>query len=186
MGRNTKAIGAHSTAMGSSTEASGGLSTAMGLSTIASGEGSIAMGSQTTALGNYATAMGSQTKAETYPSTAIGHYNTGGGSPDSYLDTDPLFEIGNGTDDARRTNALTVLRNGTILAPTFDTTEITHAKALVTKEYADAQDAAAKTFVVDLVATFEARIKVLERQLVAVGQSTPAINPVDVGGQTTP
>ena len=132
------ATGQFSTAMGSSTTASGYASTAMGQSTIAQGDWSTAIGESTTASGFFSTAMGWDTTANAYYSTAMGRHNVGGGNGFSDIATDPLLEVGNGADDANRSNALTILKNGTITAPSFDISEITDAKALVTKEYADA------------------------------------------------
>ncbi|MFL0354119.1 tail fiber domain-containing protein [Xanthomarina sp. GH4-25] len=151
MGDKTDALGFSSTAMGSSTQASGNFSTAIGKVTLASGdfstamgyytdalgERSTAMGSDTEASGNISTAMGYKTTAEAYASTAIGRFNTGGGTTDSWLSTDPLFEVGNGYSSSNKSNALTILKNGTITAPSFNLTEITDDKALITKEYAD-------------------------------------------------
>ena len=90
------------------------------------------------ASGDYATAIGREIKAEAYNSLAIGQFNIGGGNPNSWMNTDPLLEIGNGTNSSNLSNALTVLKNGTITAPSFDISEITDDKALITKEYADA------------------------------------------------
>ena len=136
------ATGRYSTALGYQTTASGYGSFASGINTIASQSQATAIGAATTASGVSSTAMGIGTRAEAPNSTAIGLYNIGGGDPLLASSTDPLFEIGNGnyvdgTND-NRTNALTVLRNGTITAPSFDVFEITDDKALITKEYADA------------------------------------------------
>ncbi len=90
------------------------------------------------ATGYEAVAMGLGTKADSYASTALGYYNIGGGDPLNWAGTDPLFEIGNGFTPSYLSNALTVLKNGTITAPSFDLAEITDNKALITKEYADA------------------------------------------------
>ena len=136
MGSDTEASGDYSTAMGRNTTASGHYSTSMGSSTVATGNYSTAMGSFTDASGDYSAAMGFLTKAESFRSTAIGSKNIGGGNPTSWVATDPLFEIGN--SQGTSSNALTVLKNGTITAPTFDLAEITDDKALITKEYADA------------------------------------------------
>lgn len=87
---------------------------AMGRRTTASGSYSTAFGNQTTASGWSSTAMGGYTKAESYLSLALGRFNVGGGSPNSWVDTDPLFEIGNGTDGLNPANALTVLKNGNV------------------------------------------------------------------------
>jgi hypothetical protein len=152
MGENTTASGSNATAMGEFSTASGGnsvamgfdttasnfASTAIGRSTTASGSHSTAMGSFTTASGARSTSMGLDTDAESFTSTAMGRFNVGGGNATTWVETDPLFEIGNGPTSNNRTNALTVLKNGTITAPTFDISEITDAKALITKEYADA------------------------------------------------
>ncbi|MFC0603133.1 tail fiber domain-containing protein [Winogradskyella pulchriflava] len=145
MGGGTTASDIAATAMGSETTASGYSATAMGIETTASGDVATAMGYQTTATADLSTSMGQNTKAEAFISTAIGRYNIGGGNQSTWIETDPLFEIGNGTSDANRTNALTVLKNGTITAPSFDMAEIIDPKALVTKEYADAQAGALST-----------------------------------------
>ncbi len=135
---NTTASGNKSFAAGGETTASGDTSFAAGVTTIASGARSTAFGSVTTASGIASSAFGSETKAESVNSFALGMFNIGGGDPQSLNDADPLFEIGNGTNDTNRSNALTVLKNGTITAPSFDISEITDAKALITKEYLEA------------------------------------------------
>ncbi len=151
MGDGTEASGQYSTALGNGTEASGRNSTALGTLSVASGATSTALGYDTRALGdysfatglrsiatgNYSFASGLSTKADSRYSTTFGRYNIGGGTASSWDPIDPLFEIGNGSDDANRSNALTILKNGTITAPTFDLIEITDDKALITKEYAD-------------------------------------------------
>ena len=124
MGYQTTASGDRSTAMGNSTTASGPFSTAMGNNTNASGNYSTAMGSNTTANGYISTAMGNNTTAN-YNSTALGRYNVGGGSNYSWVETDPLFEIGNGTSTTT-SNALTVLKNGNVGIGTTNPTSNLH------------------------------------------------------------
>ncbi|MFD2823803.1 tail fiber domain-containing protein [Lacinutrix iliipiscaria] len=138
MGYNTEASGQTATAMGLETEASGENSTALGNATNAIGENSLAAGELTLAIGKTSTAIGNGINANGLLTTAIGRFNTGGGDPTTWVDTDPLFEIGNGASFGAKSNALTVLKNGTITAPSFDISEITDNKALITKEYADA------------------------------------------------
>ena len=104
----------------------------------ASGAYTTAFGTATEATGEIATVFGLRTLANAYNSFTIGRYNIGGGDPISWIETDPLFEIGNGSDTSNRNNALTILKNGTVIAPSFDIAEITDDKALVTKEYVDA------------------------------------------------
>jgi hypothetical protein len=113
-GYNATASGYASTALGESTTASGILSTAMGFNSIASANFSTAMGSSTTASGAYSTSMGMNTNASSYASLAIGRYNVGVGNASSWVSTDPLFEIGNGTSSASKSNAMTVLKNGRV------------------------------------------------------------------------
>jgi hypothetical protein len=105
-------IGHASVAMGDGTTASGQTSVALGASTIASGGNSTAMGVFSVASGIMATAMGYDTRAESYVNTVIGKYNIGGGNGTTWVNTDPLFEIGNGANNSDRTNAMTVLKNG--------------------------------------------------------------------------
>jgi hypothetical protein len=124
MGYQTTASGDRSTAMGNSTTASGPFSTAMGNNTNASGNYSTAMGSNTTANGYISTAMGNNTTAN-YNSTALGRYNVGGGSNYSWVEIDPLFEIGNGTSTTT-SNALTVLKNGNVGIGTTNPTTNLH------------------------------------------------------------
>ncbi|WP_417875058.1 tail fiber domain-containing protein [Xanthomarina gelatinilytica] len=138
MGYNTAASGQAATAMGFETEASGENSTALGNATNAIGENSLAAGELTLAIGKTSTAIGNGINANGLLTTAIGRFNLGGGDPTNWVETDPLFEIGNGSSFGAKANALTVLKNGTIIAPSFDISEITDNKALITKEYADA------------------------------------------------
>ena len=130
MGYETTASGGSSTAMGSNTTASGGSSIAMGYDTKASSLGTTAMGfgstasaDISTAMGNYttasglnSTAMGSNTTASDYSSTVIGQYNSSGSTATSATSFDtlaPAFVIGNGADAANKSDAFSVLFNGT-------------------------------------------------------------------------
>ena len=108
------ATGSYSTAMGYFITASGDYTTAMGRGTTASGFASTTMGFDTTALGNVSTAMGWGTNASSLNSTVMGRYNVGGGYATSWIETDKLFEIGNGASYLARKNAFTVLKNGKV------------------------------------------------------------------------
>jgi hypothetical protein len=144
LGEGTMASGSNSTAIGSFSRASGYISTALGSGTKASGECSIAMGDHTTASGeystvmgydteasgNYSTAIGSHTKAEAFQSTALGRYNIGGGDPDEWVDSDPIFEIGIG-DYLEDKNAVTVLKNGRVGIGTHEPQRMLHLKNLM-------------------------------------------------------
>jgi hypothetical protein len=117
MGERTKAIGDYSTAMGYSTTASGDFSTASGEGTTASGWYSTAMGAGTTANGMFSSAMGYGTIASDRVSLIIGQYNLLGStvtnSATDFSLENTAFVIGNGTNSANRSDALTVLLDGT-------------------------------------------------------------------------
>ncbi len=137
MGGNSTATGKDAVAMGGYANASGLNATSIGNQTWAEGQTSVALGGGTHAVGKWSTAMNILTTAGALASTAMGQYNIGGGAFDQWVWTDPLFEIGNSEDSENKSNALTVLKNGTITAPSFELAQITDPKALVTKEYVD-------------------------------------------------
>ncbi len=113
-GYGSTASGGTATALGSGTTASGSYSTSLGGYTTASGDGSLATGISSTASGTGTTALGVSTHATAYASTALGRYNVGSGTTTSWVDTDPIFEVGIGTGDTARENALTILKNGRV------------------------------------------------------------------------
>ena len=140
MGYFTEATGLTSTTMGTATKASGNHSTAMGRGTEASGNHSTAMGTASTATGYSSTAMGLKGTAESYAQTSLGSFNvpTTPISATAFNALDRLLVVGNGDTSSTASDALVILKNGTVTAPSLDISEITDAKALVTKEFADA------------------------------------------------
>lgn len=129
-GHNSIASTAHATAMGLGTTASGQYSTAMGANTKATAHGSVAMNENTTASGLYSTAMGLGTITKTYNGVVIGSYNdtTNSGVPIGYIPTNPIFQIGNGTVNNARSNAITVLHNGNVGIGTTTPVAFLHVK----------------------------------------------------------
>lgn len=113
-GINTKASGNASTSLGASTIAIGSTSLSMGEETTALGNASTSMGRETIARGNYSVSMGALTTAKAVGSVTIGSCNDNTDDPSTifFSNTDRVFQIGNGTTDALRSNALTILRNG--------------------------------------------------------------------------
>ena len=113
-GQSTTASGSEATAFGVLTTASGNESTTFGMVTTASGDASIAFGSGTTASGYASAALGGSTTASAQFSFVIGSNNVGGGSSTTWVDGDPLFEIGNGsgTGATPLKDALVVYKNG--------------------------------------------------------------------------
>lgn len=116
-GINTKATGSSSFAAGSTAYATGGQSFAINANTTASGMNSFSGGSGTTASADYSFAVGFGTVSQSSYSFVIGKHNLNPGtySTNTWISTDPLFVIGNGTSTTARNNALTVLKNGNVL-----------------------------------------------------------------------
>jgi len=114
LGRSTSATKSQAIALGELSEAHGISSFAMGVAAKALGNYSVSLGRVTEAPGNSAIALNKNTRADAFCSFAAGQYNIGGGAPVSWVDTDPLFEIGNGTSSTDRSNAMTVLKNGNV------------------------------------------------------------------------
>jgi hypothetical protein len=150
LGFNTTASGVYSTAMGNNTKASGFYSTAMGAQTTASEFHSTAMGFSTNASGLYSTAMGFVTTASGLSSTTTGRYTAASGIASTvmgestkaksdyslvigkYNDTtanNSLFEIGNGTANNDRKNAMTVIQNGFVGVGTVNPITNLHIKS---------------------------------------------------------
>ena len=93
---------------------------AAGAVTTATGGSSAAFNHWTMTTGYASFAAGFGTKAEAIASAAFGAFNLGGaaaGGAATWNAQDPLFEIGNGTDQWHRSNALTVYKNGTVIIP---------------------------------------------------------------------
>ena len=148
IGTNTEASGSYSTAMGYSTKAIGDFSTAIGNDNSASGYNSVAMGLVTTASGDFslatgynssssatgATAMGNSTKAKNFFATVIGTYNDSAtvGIALAISPTNRLFQIGNGTGDNARSNAMTVLANGNVGIGVLNPTQMLEVAANIT------------------------------------------------------
>jgi hypothetical protein len=74
---------------------------------------SVALGDNTKAVGRSSLALGYLTKAKPFASFVIGQYNdTTCLETDWWTGIDPVFVIGNGSDESTRSNAFTVLQNG--------------------------------------------------------------------------
>jgi len=115
MGEMATAAGEVSIAIGSYSTASGWCGIAIGVDSLSTGQGAIALGSSSSSTGYGTNALGSYTQANSKWSTALGSFNVGGGSPMTWVETDPIFEIGNGNPEAEdpvRSNAVTIYKNG--------------------------------------------------------------------------
>lgn len=106
------ASGARSVALGDDNNAIGAGAVALGSGTRAEGEISLSSGWATTANGKYSTTLGYRTEANAFASLVIGRYNVEAGDPENWIDTDPLFVIGNGiSTSSNEHNAFIVQKN---------------------------------------------------------------------------
>ena len=101
-------------AIGQGAKATSDNATALGVYVEASGNSSFASGHVTKATAYYATAMGEETIANAMNSVVIGRFNDtiAGSNLYTWVNSDPLFIIGNGTSNANRKNAMIILKNG--------------------------------------------------------------------------
>lgn len=126
-GMNARATGLQSFAVGSTqsgiAEASGSFSVAFGGYAIGNwsrsfGHNNEVTGTHGTAIGannkvssQYGTAIGLQNRVDSYDAFVVGRYNVAQGS-NTWVPTDDLFVVANGSLDTARANALVVLKNG--------------------------------------------------------------------------
>jgi hypothetical protein len=111
----TEATGDYSVASGDGTEASGLRSFASGFNSIAKGYTSLATGFNSIAQGDNSATLNYNTQANGYASTVVGRYNDTIVAAQTFATANtPLFIVGNGTSNANRSNAITVLQSGNI------------------------------------------------------------------------
>jgi hypothetical protein len=130
--RNNIAEGEYSIALGNGNYASNGgvavgvyndasaqFATAIGFGNNASKINSFAAGYANKAEGEFSAAFGRYTNATSENSFVIGRYNYSTGDVDTWVDTDPVFQIGNGSSSSEPHDAFRVLKNGgTYIYPT--------------------------------------------------------------------
>jgi len=112
------ASGHDSLAFGTDVDATGSYAVALGYYTAATGADSLATGGLSFASGSYSAAFNYSTVTPALAETALGQFNLGlsstgaAASATSWVATDPLFEIGNGTATSAPADALVVYKNG--------------------------------------------------------------------------
>ena len=99
-------------ALGSNNDATAFGAVAIGVSNKAVNTNTFAAGYENLSTGYYATAFGNNTYSKAYGSFVIGQYNMVSGDSTKWVDTDPLFIVGNGLNSTDRSNALTIFKNG--------------------------------------------------------------------------
>ncbi|MDD3374165.1 MAG: hypothetical protein PHY73_00365 [Candidatus Omnitrophica bacterium] len=111
-GFQNNVAGDNASAFGGSNSVSGSYSFAAGNANVASGKRASVFGQASFASGDYSFASGQFANARAKNSAVFGQYNIVSGTTNAWVDTDPLFVIGNGASAANRSNAVTVLKNG--------------------------------------------------------------------------
>lgn len=125
-GKDVSVPGNNSAGFGNLTSVPGNISVGFGRLTYVPGVGSLGAGFSCTisgdqafgtgnnilVSGDYAMGAGFFLKSEARSNNAFGQYNVGGGNSTTWVETDPLFELGNGTSDSNRKNAVTIYKNG--------------------------------------------------------------------------
>jgi hypothetical protein len=86
---------------------------ALGTSAAANQSNSVAIGYNTTSNGIYSVALGNNIEANSYGELALGQWaETATGTASSWDENDLLLSVGNGVNDANRSNAMTIYKNG--------------------------------------------------------------------------
>lgn len=116
LGENNYSSGDNVLAGGKSTGVTGNYSFAFGDKDTASGVAAAVFGTNNKAIGNNAFSAGRENQAASYGEMSVGLFSTlySASSISSSVASDRLFNIGNGTGIANRSDALTVLKNGNV------------------------------------------------------------------------
>lgn len=115
IGQSVDATGYNAMALGHNNLAAGNFSAAMGTSNQALAGGSFVMGVGNITRAQYAFAMGINNRSKSQGGMAVGLYNdTTNAVIDMISPNNRIFQVGNGTSDATRSNAMTILQNGNI------------------------------------------------------------------------
>ncbi|UCG28104.1 MAG: tail fiber domain-containing protein, partial [Bacteroidales bacterium] len=114
-GYQSKAYGQYSVASGFQAKTHANYSVSIGDNTDTQGQYSTAMGFWSISEGERSFAMGDNATSKSYGSFVVGRFNDlTSSSSTSWVATDPLFIVGNGSSTSVRSNALTVLKNGNV------------------------------------------------------------------------
>lgn len=115
-------IGQYSFTYGNQSNATGIAGFAGGNSAFANGDNSVALGTSINANADNATAIGRNLTANSFNSLVIGRYNETTGDNTTWVETDPLFAVGNGfvttiggLPVTTRRDAFKILKNGNTL-----------------------------------------------------------------------
>lgn len=113
-GFNSAATASYSVALGNNAIASGDNATALGSFNTASGSGAFTAGDDNAASGILTATIGEALLGVAQNSMTLGRYNDTivGSSRNSWVATDPLLIVGNGSSNVARSNAFVIYKNG--------------------------------------------------------------------------
>ena len=111
-GFDPKLFGQYTFGFGSKPTVNGNYSGAAGNIVTVNGNVSFGFGANLLADAGASFLAGQYLTSQAYNETIFGRYNIISTYRTTWIDTDPLFIIGNGASDSNRSNALTVLKNG--------------------------------------------------------------------------
>jgi hypothetical protein len=132
-GYGCTSTGLSSHAAGHSCDATGWYSIAIGDNSAAIASRSVAIGSNCTAKGDNSVSIGNYTNAKSYAELTLGRYNDTipGSSQTTWVPTDPLLTLGNGTSAANLSNAVTILKNGNMGIGNSSNAKVPNARLVV-------------------------------------------------------
>ena len=112
-GSSTTLYGHGGLALGTNAQSNSAFANAIGFHATGNGWVSTALGSYSEANGWGSLSAGFATRAHASRSTALGTANIGNqGNTYDWIESDPIFELGNSNDGNNRSNAITTLKNG--------------------------------------------------------------------------
>ncbi|MCF8222746.1 MAG: hypothetical protein K9J25_06325 [Bacteroidales bacterium] len=86
--------------------------TAIGFANESTGRGSVVAGYGNSTNGDFSAAFGRYTIADAENSFVVGRYNNSWGTADDWVQTDPLFQVGNGSSSTDPHDAFVIRKNG--------------------------------------------------------------------------
>lgn len=111
-GNSSQAQGSNSIALGSLNMATSSSSLAVGYGNSAANSNSTALGGYNKSLGKFSVTLGNYATAQGMYTVVLGTNNVPQGNSISWLVTDDLFVIGNGTSTSNQSNAFAIHKNG--------------------------------------------------------------------------
>jgi len=115
LGHEVVADDHHAVAIGYQTTAGEDFATAIGFDSTATGIRSFTLGSEGLASAKESMALGFGVTANSYRSVVVGSFNATETSDDTNWDSDDaVFVVGNGENNANRSNAFAILKNGAV------------------------------------------------------------------------